>query len=114
MNLVRASLSLYIAPALEGWTLSFPLPLQGALYLVFGLCFIIAAIIYWRQKHHRHALKLAIGYEAILWVVHITADRSEYARNLYLRDAFLTLILLSFVALLTTKKNHRKSQTYES
>ena len=113
-NLIRAGLALYIAPALESWTLSLSLPLQGALYGFFGLCFIVAAIVYWRRKTHRHALKLAIAYQAVLWLVHIAADRSEYARNLYLRDAFLTLTFLSLVALLTCKRNRRKSQTHES
>lgn len=112
-NLIRAGLTLYIAPAMEGWTLSLPLPLQGALYLVIGLGFIATAIVYWRRKTHRHALKIAIAYQAMLWIVHIATDRSEYARNLYLRDAALTLAFLVLVALLTYNKNRRKPQIRE-
>jgi hypothetical protein len=61
----------------------------------------------WRRKANGYALKLAIIYQATLWIVHVAGDRSEYARSLWPRDAVLTLAFLTLVAFLlhTTRKN---------
>ena len=108
-NLIRAGMGVYIAPALKSLSLSLPLPLLSAGYLLCGLCFVTTAIIYWRRKTSHNALKLATAYQAILWIIHLAGDRSEYARSLWPRDAVLTLAFLALVAFLSHKR--KPSQT---
>lgn len=97
---MRAGMAVYIAPALEGLALSLPLPFLGGFYLLCGLCFLAAGLIYWWKKQQRFALVLALAYQSVLWILRLAADRSDYARSLWSRDALLTVAFLAIVTIL--------------
>ena len=99
-NLIRAGMSVHIAPALVEYPTSLPLPLLGAVYGLLGLIFLAAAIITWRRKNTGGALGLAVMYQAVLWIINVIGYRSAYARSLWPRDLLLTLIFLALIAFL--------------
>lgn len=99
-NLMRAGMSVYIAPALAEYPTSLSLPLLGAVYGLLGLIFLAAAIVTWRRKSTGGAPGLAVAYQVVVWIVKLIGYRSEYARSLWARDLLLTLIFLALVALL--------------
>jgi hypothetical protein len=106
-NLIRAGMTLYIAPALEGRTLSVSLPFLGSVYGLWGVIFLVAAVIAWRRKSTGGALGLALFYQAVLWILHLVGDRSTYARSLWARDVLMTLVFLAFIIILTVKINFK-------
>jgi hypothetical protein len=99
-NLLRAGMTVYIAPALAEYPPSLSLPLLGSVYGLWGIIFLVAAVIAWRRKSTGGALGLALAYQAVLWTMNLLAYRSTYARSLWPRDLLLTLIFLGFVVLL--------------
>jgi hypothetical protein len=99
-NLLRAGMTIYIAPALAEYPPSLPLPLLGSVYGLWGMIFLVAAVMTWRRKTTGGALGLALVYQAVLWTMNLVAYRSTYARSLWPRDLLLTLIFLGFVVLL--------------
>lgn len=103
-NLIRAGMSVYIAPALVEYPTSLSLPLLGAVYGLLGLIFVAAAIITWRRKSISGALGLAVAYQVVVWIIKLIGYRSEYARGLWLRDLLLTVIFLALVALVAGRK----------
>jgi len=103
-NLIRAGMSVYIAPALVEYPTSLSLPFLGAVYGLWGLIFLAAAIITWRRKSTGGALGLAVAYQVILWIIKLIGYRSEYARSLWPRDLLLTLLFLACIALVAGRK----------
>lgn len=103
-NLIRAGMSVYIAPALVEYPTSLSLPLLGAVYGLLGLIFVAAAIITWRRKSISGALGLAVAYQVVVWIIKLLGYRSEYARSLWVRDLLLTVIFLALVALVAGRK----------
>lgn len=99
-NLLRAGMTVYIAPALAEYPPSLSLPLLASVYGLWGVIFLAAAIIAWRRKSTGGALSLALLYQVVLWIVNLLSYRSTYARSLWPRDLFLTFIFLVLVALL--------------
>lgn len=89
----------YIAPALTEYPPSLSLSLLGGLYGLWGAIFLAAAVIVWRRKNTGGALGLALAYQLTLWLLHLLGDRSDYARSLWPRDAVLTLLFLTLIAL---------------
>jgi len=108
-NLIRAGMSVYIAPALVEYPTSLSLPLLGAVYGLLGLMFLAAAIITWRRKSAGGVLGLAVAYQVVLWIIKLIGYRSEYARSLWPRDLLLTVIFFALIALLTGLKKRHKS-----
>ena len=100
-NLIRVRMVSYTAPALEGYTLSLSLPFLSWSYGLFGAIFVGAAVVYGWLKKTNYAFSLAALYQAALWIIHLVGDRSSYARSLWPRDALLTIVFLTFTALLT-------------
>ena len=107
-NLIRAGMSVYIAPALVEYPTSLSLSFLGAVYGLLGLIFLAAAIITWRRKRTSGALGLAVAYQAVLWIIKLIGYRSEYARSLWPRDLLLTLIFLVLIALLAEWRKTRQ------
>ncbi len=109
-NLVRAGMTLYVAPVLTSYPLSVPLPLLGGLYSLWGVIFLATALFTWRRAAAGAAFKLALIYQAVLWLLHGVGDRSDYVRSLWLRDVCLTLVFLALIAFLAKPtKLFRKS-----
>jgi hypothetical protein len=106
-NLLRAGITVYIAPALTEYPPAVPLPLLAGLYGLWGLIFLAAALLVWRRQRPRGAFILALLYQAVLWLLNLVAYRSTYARSLWPRDLLLTLIFLGLVALLAGAKKHQ-------
>jgi hypothetical protein len=100
VNLLRAGMTVYIAPALAEYPPSLSLPLLASVYGLWGVTFLAAAVITWRRKSTGGALGLALLYQAVLWTLNLVGDRSTYTRSLWPRDALLTLIFLALIALL--------------
>lgn len=103
-NLLRAGMTVYIAPALTEYPPSAPLLFLAGVYGLWGVIFLGAAVLTWRRKTTRGALVLALLYQAVLWTMNLAAYRSTYARSLWPRDLLLTLIFLGLVALLAGRK----------
>ncbi len=103
-NLLRAGMTVYIAPALAEYPPSLSLPLLAGVYGLWGVVFLAAALIAWRRKSTGGALGLALAYQAMLWIISLISYRSEYARSLWPRDLLLTFIFLGLVALLAGRK----------
>ncbi|MBN2390684.1 MAG: hypothetical protein JXR84_08175 [Anaerolineae bacterium] len=100
-NLLRAGMTVYIAPALAEYPPSLSLPLLASVYGLWGVIFLAAAVIAWRRKSiSSGTLGLALLYQAVLWIMNLLSYRSTYTRSLWPRDLFLTLIFLVLVALL--------------
>lgn len=99
-NLLRAGMAFYIAPALAEYPPSLSLPLLASVYGLWGVIFLVAAVIAWRRKSTSGALGLALLYQAVLWIMNLLGGRSGYARSLWPRDLLLTLIFLTLIALL--------------
>ena len=110
-NLLRAGMTVYIAPALAEYPPSLSLPLLASVYGLWGVIFLAAAIIAWRRKSTRGALGLALLYQAVLWIINLVGDRSEYARSLWPRDLLLTIIFLVLIALLAGSGRPFKKKT---
>jgi cbb3-type cytochrome oxidase subunit 3 len=100
INLVRAGISLKMIPILSKLNLAF-FPLLGGMYAAFGIFFIGLAVICFRRNRHCPAFFFALGYEFILWTIHIMAFRSTYARSLWMRDAIISIIFLGIVFFLS-------------
>ncbi len=107
-NLIRAGMAVYIAPALDGYVLSLPLPLLGSVYGLWGVIFIAAAVVAWRRQTTTGAFGLAVAYQVVLWTLNLVSARSGYARSLWPRDIFLTLVFLTFIALLAGCKRPQR------
>ncbi len=101
-NLLRAWMAFAVTPALEGWNLSLPLPLWGAIYLLWGLAFTVLAVVIWRGQGLRLALPLAAAYQAGVWVLNLLGTRSAYHRSLWMRDLLLTGAFLGLVMWLSS------------
>jgi len=99
-NLLRAGMAAYIAPALAEYPPSLSLAVLGSVYGLWGVIFLVAALVAWRRKDTSGAPGLALAYQAVLWILHFLGDRSDYARSLWPRDAVLTLLFLALIALL--------------
>jgi hypothetical protein len=99
-NLLRAGMTVYIAPALAEYPPSLSLPLLASVYGLWGVIFLAAAVIAWRRKSTGGAFGLALLYQAVLWIMNLLGGRSGYARSLWPRDVLLTLIFLALIALL--------------
>lgn len=99
-NLLRAVMTVYVAPALAEYPLSLSLTLLGSVYGLWGVIFLVAAIIAWRRESIGGALGLGLTYQIVLWVIKLLGYRSTYARSLWPRDALLTLFFLASIVLL--------------
>jgi hypothetical protein len=99
-NLARAALVPSVAAALQGWALAVPLPLLGWIYGAFGVAFTVLAVALFRNRGVRWAFPLALGYQAVIWGLHL-AYRSAYARSLWVRDALLSALFLAAVGWLS-------------
>ncbi|MBN2003138.1 MAG: hypothetical protein JXA21_07245 [Anaerolineae bacterium] len=104
-NVARAMLAFFLKPAFESYSLSVPLPIQGGVYLLWGVIFLAFGVLSWMQRALRWAIPLGVAYQTLLWMLHLFAYRSEYARNLWLRDAVLTAVFLLVVVALSIKGN---------
>ncbi len=100
-NLIRGILAFLLRDALAGWSLSLPLPLLGGLYLLFGLAFLLMALLLRFGGGLSWALPLAAVYQLALWVIRWLGYRSAYARSLGARDLLLTGLFLALVVILT-------------
>lgn len=100
-NLVRGTLAFLLRDALADWSLSLPLPLLGGLYLLFGLAFVLMALLMRFGGGLSWALPLASVYQLALWVIRWLGYRSAYARSLWARDLLLTGLFLALVVILT-------------
>ena len=103
-NLLRAGMTLYIAPALAEYPSSLSLPLLATVYGLWGMIFLGAAVLFWQRKTTRGALILVLAYQGVLWTINLIGYRSEYARSLWPRDVLLTLIFLALIALVAGRK----------
>jgi hypothetical protein len=96
---------------IDAWTLrtiltetSLSLPVMGTLYLVLGLLFLAAGVVYFRKPDRRSRLLvrgLAVGYQVVVWAIHLLGDRGAYARRLWGRNLVLSLAFLALVFLIT-------------
>lgn len=109
-NLLRAGMATYIATALVGYPLSLSLPLLKGVYGVWGMIFLAAAVVTWRRQSTGSAPALALAYQATLWLLHLLGDRSAYARSLWPRDVFLTLVFLALIVLLAGRKKSARQK----
>jgi len=100
VNLIRAGMSVYMAPALAEYPPSLSLGLLAGVYGLWGVIFLAAALITWRRKSTHGAFGLALAYQVVLWIIKLIGYRSEYARSVWSRDLLLTLIFLTLIALL--------------
>jgi hypothetical protein len=106
LNLIRAGMALYIAPAMAGWALSLPLPWLGAFYAVWGIGWMVVAVRCWRRRGRCRALAMALAYQATLWLLHLLTDRSPYVRSLWVRDLLVTGSFLALVIYLSSDDTH--------
>lgn len=114
-NVARTVLAFLIKRAFESYSLSISLPIQGGLYLLWGVIFLVFGALFWKRRALCWAIPLAVVYQAILWVLHLFY-RSEYARALWMRDLVLTAVFLLVVFALSIKRNAGKQSMrfYES
>lgn len=103
-NLLRAGMTVYIAPALVEYPPSLSLPVLGSVYGLWGMIFLVMAVIAWRRESVCGALGLALAYQIFLWMIKLIGYRSAYACSLWPRDALLTLLFLASIALLAGHK----------
>ncbi|MBN1876108.1 MAG: hypothetical protein JXA33_17930 [Anaerolineae bacterium] len=103
-NLIRASTVGYIAPALQSWELSVPLPFLGGLYGVWGGGFLVLAVLLWCQRARQWSFPVAFVYQVNVWILNLCAARSSYTRMIWRRDLVLTMSFLCFVVLLILPK----------
>ncbi len=108
-NLVRVGATLFVAPVLEGWILSVPLPLLCGFYAFWGTLFVLVAIISWRRRGISWAVALGAGYQASLWLLRLTGYRSTYARSLWARDLILTVLFLAILALFQGREDSEEA-----
>ena len=78
---------------------------MGGFYLLCGLYFLATGLIYWWKKHQRYAVALALAYQSVFWILRLAADRSDYARSLWPRDALLTIAFIALVTILSHNTN---------
>ncbi len=96
---------------LDAWMLrtvltetSLPLPVVGTVYIILGLLFLVVGGLYFRKSDRRTrrlVRGLALGYQVIVWMIHLLGDRGAYMRRLWGRNLVLSLIFLAFVFLIT-------------
>jgi hypothetical protein len=71
------------------------------MYLLWGVLFVGLGLALWMGGGLRLALPFALAYEAVIWLLHLVGDRSPFARQLWGRDAVLTVLFIVGVALLS-------------
>jgi hypothetical protein len=101
-NLIRGVNAWMLATVLTEIVL--PLPLLGAVYLLFGMLFLVAGGLYFRKPERRARWLVrgtALGYQIIVWVVRLVGDRGVYTRRLWGRDLIFTVIFLALVFLIS-------------
>ncbi len=89
------------ASSLTGISLSISLPLLAGFYLVWALILLGMALALWRNRALSLALPIAVIYQLTLWILRVLADRSEYARQAWGREAGLSLAFLAMVGILS-------------
>ncbi len=109
-NVARALLAFRIGPAFESYALSFPLPILGGLYLLWGIGFLVFAALFWTKRALRWSLLPAALYQLTVWALRLFAYRSEYARNLWMINIALTAGFLLVVFVLSLNRNSVSSQ----
>jgi hypothetical protein len=90
---------------------SLSLPVIGTVYLVLGTLFMVAGIIYFRTPVRRSralARGLAVGYQIIVWAIHLLGDQSAYAQRLWGRHLILSLVFLALVFWFTEMNVRRR------
>jgi len=102
-NFLRVGVALYVAPVLGDWALSLSLPLLGGLYFVWGSAFLLLAMLICFKRAQRWALPFAVAYQAAMWTVRLFAYRATYARSLWGRDLFLTVLFLGGIWIARTR-----------
>lgn len=110
-NIARGILAWVAVSALTTRQLSLPLPLVGAIYVVWGLALPAAGLAYSRRPGRRTrilARAAAIMYQATVWTVRFLGDRASYSQQLWARDAVLSLLFIVLVLVLTGFPDHRQ------
>lgn len=111
-NLLRAGLVPEALTVLEPEMLSLPLPLLGGLYGLFGLGFIVLAILSWLDRAEAWSFPFAVVYQLVLWIIRFIGYRSPFAQSLWARDLLLTLLFLVVVFVLNrTGQRRAKNET---
>jgi uncharacterized membrane protein len=111
-NLLRAGLVPEVLTVLEPEMLSLPLPLLGGLYGLFGLGFIVLAILSWLDRAEAWGFPFAVVYQLVLWIIRFIGYRSPFAQSLWARDLLLTLLFLVVVFVLNrTGQRRAKNET---
>ena len=95
-NLGRAALALRTNALLPGLPTTVPLTYLAALGASWGLTFIICTfgLARFHSWGRRTTLAAAAIYEAHIWLNHFLFDANDHARQIWPRDAILTLLLL--------------------
>ena len=98
-NLVRAGVALYYAGSLPGMPMSVSWSYLAANGLLWGLALVGTALGLTRQRRWSRLLALAVPtlYQAHEWANHLLFDASDYARQIWPRDAVLTVLFLAAV-----------------
>jgi hypothetical protein len=99
-NVARGMLAISLQEVLPETSL--PLWLLGWVYIVWGIAFLICTVMALRPKDRPRWLLPGCGaaYQITGWILRIFGDVSTYARQLWLRDAVLSLLFLVVVVLL--------------
>lgn len=99
-NVARGLLAISLQEVLPQTSL--PLWLVGWVYIAWGIAFLVCAVMaLWPKDRPRWLLPgCGVAYQMTGWIVRILGDVSTYARQLWLRDAVLSLFFLVVVVLL--------------
>ncbi|MGC9469515.1 MAG: hypothetical protein ACP5HS_13045 [Anaerolineae bacterium] len=107
-NVVRGVMAFVVAPILTD--LSLPLPVLGVVYLLYGVGFVSAGLIFLMRTGpfaRRLVQGVALAYQLTFWLIRLLGVRSATARSLWPRDLFLTIAFLLVVFALTVTATAR-------